>query len=88
MKTINICPADNESEEEWLQSAVLSMRQLIKNRLGKKIQAWAIPALLTGQSVPIRRQSPHPHPNTRTQNLYPSNLTLRLQQLSSDQDVQ
>lgn len=25
MKTINICPADNESEEEWLQSAMLSL---------------------------------------------------------------
>lgn len=42
MKTINICPADNESEEEWLQSAALSPRWLIKNMPGQLTRASSV----------------------------------------------
>lgn len=48
METINICPADNESKEQWLQSATLSLWYLT--------HASAIPALVWGQSVPIKQQ--------------------------------
>lgn len=47
-KTINICPADNESVEQWLQPATLLLGQLT--------HASAIPALAQGQSVPIKHQ--------------------------------
>lgn len=42
MKTINICPADNESEVEWLQSAMLSLRELIKNMPGQLTRAFTV----------------------------------------------